>query len=128
MKTPRVNDFDPKAKVPALGSPMDDLPPIQQPKPDRGAAASPRETGPMEPDRATDRPDERATGRPTDRATGKRLPVRRGFEFYEDQLQALTRLSYEEKLAGRPGSMSRMVREAVDEYLEKHATKPVTDR
>src|SRR5947207_8398412 len=31
MKTPRVQDFDPNAKVPQLGSPMDNLPPIQKP-------------------------------------------------------------------------------------------------
>src|SRR5207244_343650 len=31
MKTPRVHDFDPNAKVPQLGSPMDNLPTIQKP-------------------------------------------------------------------------------------------------
>ena len=31
MKTPRVNDFDPNAKLPELGSPMDHLPAIQKP-------------------------------------------------------------------------------------------------
>jgi hypothetical protein len=31
MKTPRVHDFDPNAKVPQLGSPMDNLPSIQLP-------------------------------------------------------------------------------------------------
>ncbi len=31
MKTPRVQDFDPTAKVPQLGSPMDNLPSIQKP-------------------------------------------------------------------------------------------------
>ncbi len=31
MKTPRVQDFDPTAKVPQLGSPMDHLPSIQKP-------------------------------------------------------------------------------------------------
>ena len=32
MKTPRVQDFDPTAKVPQLGSPMDNLPSIQLPE------------------------------------------------------------------------------------------------
>lgn len=32
MKTPRVQDFDPNAKVPQLGSPMDNLPSIQRPE------------------------------------------------------------------------------------------------
>ena len=31
MKTPRVQDFDPTAKIPQLGSPMDNLPSIQKP-------------------------------------------------------------------------------------------------
>jgi len=31
MKTPRVQDFDPNAKLPELGSPMDNLPVIQKP-------------------------------------------------------------------------------------------------
>jgi hypothetical protein len=31
MKTPRVNDFDPNAKLPELGSPMDHMPAIQKP-------------------------------------------------------------------------------------------------
>src|SRR5437764_1221687 len=31
MKTPRVQDFDPNAKLPQLGSPMDHLPSIQKP-------------------------------------------------------------------------------------------------
>ena len=31
MKTPRVQDFDPTAKIPPLGSPMDHLPSIQKP-------------------------------------------------------------------------------------------------
>src|SRR5436305_3805733 len=31
MKTPRVHDFDPNAKLPHLGSPMDHLPSIQKP-------------------------------------------------------------------------------------------------
>src|SRR6266496_1791566 len=32
MKTPRVQDFDPTAKIPQLGSPMENMPIIQKPK------------------------------------------------------------------------------------------------
>src|SRR6266566_1441282 len=32
MKTPRVQDFDPTAKIPQLGSPMDNLPNITRPE------------------------------------------------------------------------------------------------
>jgi hypothetical protein len=45
--------------------------------------------------------------------------IRRGFEWYEDQLVALKRLSLQEQMEGRSGSMSEMVREALDEYLKK---------
>ena len=49
-------------------------------------------------------------------------PVRRriaryAFEFYQDQLDELRRLSLEEKLRGGKGSMSEMVRAALDRYL-----------
>ena len=50
----------------------------------------------------------------------KRFVVRRGFDYYEDQLATLKKLSLREQMAGRDGSMSRMVREALDEYLAKH--------
>src|SRR5207344_1511231 len=36
------------------------------------------------------------------------------FEIYEDQMEALRRLSYQEKMEGQVGSMSAMVRAAID--------------
>jgi hypothetical protein len=54
--------------------------------------------------------------------TGMRRTIRRHpFEFYQDQLESLKRLSIEEQLAGGTGSMSEMVREAVDRYLQTRA-------
>ena len=58
--------------------------------------------------------------RPSDRPTGRRIPVRRGFEFYEDQLVALKKRSLQEQLDGKSGNMSQMVRDALDDYLKKH--------
>jgi hypothetical protein len=52
--------------------------------------------------------------------------VRRGFEWWEDQLAALKKLSLEEQITGEPGSMSAMVREALDDYLKKRAAKEPT--
>jgi hypothetical protein len=72
-------------------------------------------------DRATARPDGEATYRPDDRPTGKGILVRRGFEWREDQLRALKQLSLKEQMAGKQGSMSQMVRDALDEYLKKRA-------
>src|SRR5215207_3392950 len=58
--------------------------------------------------RTTGRPDGEPTTRPADRPTGRRIPVRRGFEFYEEQLD------------GKSGNMSQMVRDALDDYLKRH--------
>jgi hypothetical protein len=74
-------------------------------------------------DRATARPDGEATYRPDDRPTGKGILVRRGFEWREDQLRALKKLSLQEQLAGKPGSMSQMVRDALDDYLKRRASE-----
>jgi hypothetical protein len=75
------------------------------------------------PDRATARPGDEATYRSDDRPTGKGILVRRGFEWREDQLRALKKLSLKEQLEGKPGSMSQMVRDALDEYLKRRAAE-----
>ena len=57
---------------------------------------------------------------PTDqRSNGKRIITRNSFEIYEDQMDSLRKLSYKEKMDGKLGSMSGMVREAIDKYLLK---------
>ena len=66
---------------------------------------------------------DRATARPNDQLTGKGILVRRGFEWREDQLRALKKLSLKEQLEGKPGSMSQMVRDALDEYLRRRAAE-----
>jgi hypothetical protein len=131
MKTPRVSDFDPDVKVPALKSPLEGMPtigkpskviPQESPTPTREAPVEKTETQSLT-DRATARPGDEATTRPPDRVTNRRLLVRRGFEWYEDQLAALKRLSLQEQLDGKEGSMSAMVREALDDYLKKRSAK-----
>jgi hypothetical protein len=44
---------------------------------------------------------------------------RHGFDIYWDQYEALVKWSNEEKLQGGTGSMSRMAREALDDYIAK---------
>jgi hypothetical protein len=52
--------------------------------------------------------------------TKKRLvKPRHGFDIYWDQYEALVKWSNEEKLQGGTGSMSAMVREALDDYIAK---------
>jgi hypothetical protein len=75
------------------------------------------------PDLPTSRPDGEAVYRPDDRPTGKGILVRRGFEWREDQLRALKKLSLQEQMEGKPGSMSQMVRDALDEYLRRRAAE-----
>jgi len=67
----------------------------------------------------------RQSGRPSVRTPVRRSLRRHPFEFYQDQIDTLKRLSLEDQLAGGQGSMSAMVREAVDLYISNHTN---TDR
>jgi hypothetical protein len=104
--------------------------PAMQPEKPTETPVSPRAEQPVRqevqphrilPDRPPARPDGEAVYRPDDRPTGKGILVRRGFEWREDQLRALKQLSLKEQLEGKPGSMSQMVRDALDEYLKKRS-------
>lgn len=66
---------------------------------------------------------ERTNAQTTQRPVGKRIITRNSFEIYEDQMDSLRKLSYQEKMEGKLGSMSGMVREAVDNYLLKRTQK-----
>src|SRR3954447_3374718 len=43
---------------------------------------------------------------------------RQPFDVFEDQYRQLKQIADDERNQGLPGSMSRMVREAIDDYLE----------
>lgn len=121
MKTPRVQDFDPNAKLPELGSPMDHLPAIQKP------AAKPKPLPPPPPSSPPEQPEKTSKTsspyvRPYARTPVRRQLTRYAFEFYQDQVEELRSLSLEEKIQGGKGSMSEMVREAIDDYLRKKKT------
>jgi len=51
----------------------------------------------------------------------KRIRRRHPFDFYEDQLERLKELKTRAMRRGEEASMSRMVREALDAYLDKNA-------
>jgi hypothetical protein len=57
------------------------------------------------------------------RSNARRIITRNSFEIYEDQMDSLRRLAYLEKMEGKIGSMSAMVREAIDTYLKNKATE-----
>jgi hypothetical protein len=46
------------------------------------------------------------------------IKSRHPFDIYQDQVESLQRLSAEERMQGGLGSMSKMVRDAIDAYLE----------
>jgi hypothetical protein len=50
----------------------------------------------------------------------RRQMIRHPFELYMDQLDSLRDLADAQRRRGEPGSMSRMVREAIDRYLDEH--------
>ena len=66
---------------------------------------------------------ERPHARTMERPNGKRIITRNSFEIYEDQMDSLRKLSYHEKMEGKLGSMSQVVRTAIDEYLHKKASR-----
>jgi hypothetical protein len=65
---------------------------------------------------------ERANAPAEQRPNGKRIITRNSFETYEDQMESLRKLSYQEKMDGKLGSMSAMVREAIDNYIHNRTS------
>jgi hypothetical protein len=123
MKTPRINDFDPDAKVPTLKSPLEGMPAITKP-----LRPKPHDSPTEKAERPVTQPSqvipERENARTPVRPNGKRIITRNSFEIYEDQMDALRKRSFQEKLEGKLGSMSQMVRDAIDAYLkDKPSTK-----
>lgn len=66
---------------------------------------------------------ERSNGRTPVRDTTKRIVTRNSFEIYEDQMDSLRKLSFQEKMKGAIGSMSAMVRDAIDVYLKEQLSQ-----
>jgi hypothetical protein len=108
MKQPRTSDFDPNARERKLKSPMEDLPSIERPALPATDHVSPI-VPPVLPVRGV---------LPT--ALGKRrIKPRQPYDIYEDQVEELHKLSLEDRMRGGAGSMSAMVREAIDDYISK---------
>jgi hypothetical protein len=107
MKTPRVKDFDPNSKeIPVLKSSFENMPVIQKPKPPGGEAkiipVPPVRVVPLVP-----------PSQPQKRVMKQRHP----FDIYQDQYDSLKELSVEDRKQGGVGSMSAMVREAIDKLI-----------
>ncbi len=112
MKQPRSSDFDPDAKARELKSSMDDFPAIEQPE-QRQLSDRLQETVPPV------RPVRGVLSVPIGR---RKIKSRHPFDIYEDQDEELRKLSLEDQMRGGKGSMSAMVREAIDDYIAKVRT------
>jgi hypothetical protein len=71
------------------------------------------------------RPEDRPSVRPYARTPVRRQINRYAFEFFQDQVDSLRAFSLQERLRGEKGSMSEMVREAVDAYITSRDNRKV---
>ena len=93
------------------------------PSPAPAAEASDPQVSERSGEEANDRSPGRSFARTPVRQPTRRIITRNSFEIYEDQMEALRKRSFQEKLAGQVGSMSAMVRSAIDTYLEDHRSE-----
>jgi hypothetical protein len=108
MKQPRTSDFDPNARERKLKSSMEDLPSIDKPVLSATDHASPVGS-PVLPVRDV----------PPSLFNKRKMKQRHPFDIYTDQYDELKQLALEDRMRGGAGSMSAMVREAIDEYIAK---------
>src|SRR5437870_2210587 len=108
MKTPRTSDFDPHARERQLKSTMEDLPSIEKPGLPAADHANPI-VPPVLPVRDV----------PSTFSDRRKMKQRHPFDIYTDQYDALKQLVLEDRMRGGAGSMSAMVREAIDDYIAK---------
>jgi hypothetical protein len=133
MKTPRINDFDPEAKLKPLKSPLDGMPTIGKPQQKSTTGAPPQPENPQQQEGQEQEEQQDSTSRPVPpvrdvrpvppvppkRVMKQRWPV----DVYQDQYEALKQLALEERMQGGVGSMNAMVREALDKLIaEKRGT------
>jgi hypothetical protein len=117
-----LNDFQVSDEAPKLSSPMDDMPAIERPP---FQAATPEVQTGLQETPASQPLAERTDGstpgpppvRPYARTPARRVITRYAFEFFQDQIERLRQRSLQQKLEGEDGSMSEMVRDALDSYL-----------
>lgn len=109
MKQPRIIDFDPSAKQHELKSSLADFPAIEHPKQVQQADSAEDPVRPVLPVRDA----------PTTVTGRRKIKPRHPFDIYEDQDEELRKLAVEDRMRGGTGSMSKMVREAIDDYIAK---------
>jgi hypothetical protein len=148
MKTPRVNDFDPDARVPALKSPLDNMPSIEKPrlgnsKKDQSIATLPISNAqhPGKPVQAEGGGENSSIVMrgvrpvlsvppvrvvplvPSTQHKKRVMKQRHPFDIYQDQYDALVQISKSERMHGGTGSMSAMVRHVLDKLIAERLRK-----
>jgi len=112
MKTPRTEDFDPKQSN--LKSSLAGMPTIPS-REERNATMRGTNVLDSRPHDPMTRTGEDLNGSGSERRQIKRA----SFEMYEDQVAKLRRIMHEDQLQGIRNDTSKMVRQAVDEFLAK---------
>jgi hypothetical protein len=139
MRRPRIEDYDPNAKLPELASPLDGMPVIGKPpqKVNGSSPASLLEKPVIQEEQEKEAQQNSSPG-PVPEPVGVRVGVRVGvpltpkvkriikqrqpFDIYEDQYQRLKKIAEDEKDFENGRGMSQMVRIAIDNYLKDHGT------
>jgi hypothetical protein len=119
MKTPRVHDFDPNAKIPQLGSPMDNLPSIQKPSENQLASKPANQQTSKDVNQQVSKPVSFQTSKEPNKqavllANQQASKSLKKFSSYltEESLKALKRLAFDAERKDY-----EVLQEAVDHYL-----------
>lgn len=121
MKQVRTEVYDPTYIPPQLNSPIDGAPVILPPQ-KRGSLPVKQSEEPVNQIATNTTQSDQASNRVTTRSsnnTPSRVLGRYSYEVYKDQVKQLIHLSNEDRVNGGKGSMSAMIREAIDDYIEK---------
>lgn len=120
MKTPRVNDFDPTANVPQLGSPMDNLPIIQKPSDNQIASKLVNQQDSLLAKKQTSKEVSKQTSKLADLQTskevnqqGSKLLKKFGSYLPPETIKSLKRYAFE-----NDREVYDVLKEAIDLYLE----------
>ncbi len=121
MKTPRVQDFDPTAKVPQLGSPMDNLPSIQKPSENQIASKLANQQDSLLAKKQTSKEVSKHTSKLVDLQTskevnqqGSKLLKKFGSYLPPETIKSLKRYAFE-----NDQEVYEVLKEAIDLYLEQ---------
>ena len=114
MKNPRIIDFDPNTKILELKSSLDKMPAIEKPKAGNQPPLPAQAVSTQVPQSKQQQARQDTSPTPPPARSANRSYLRRTFDFYEDQSAFLKKVSLQEQLDGKEGSMNEMVREAID--------------